>query len=329
MSDRNDKKGKADRRRAAKVKPGKRKRSRSQDSHEKYGYSSRFEPSPFYAENREKRERARRRKMFAGWPLAILSIIALVMVVITLVAYLPQFYIDRITVSGLRLIEREDVVELINKKPGDHFIGGIGGGLIHYMTLRYGDMEERIREALQLVRSVKVQFRFPSEIHVAIVEKTEILAIRVAGGFALLDSELCVIRITSERDFAIPVLEGVRVQSTPVISEKIDVDDERQLFSAINITASLIEHDMNDANQKRIALMQQVKQIKQISSHVFYLFVPLSQGGEIRVKLEDSRSLQDRLKVLSYLLEEGDLQSRGSGELDLTGHSVFFRPDTT
>ncbi|MBP6137375.1 MAG: FtsQ-type POTRA domain-containing protein [Clostridiaceae bacterium] len=266
--------------------------------------------------------------MIVGWPLAILSAVALIMVIATLVAYLPQFYIERVTVSGLRLIAREDIMELIDKSPGEHFIGGIGGEPIHYLTLRYGNIEDKIKETHHLVRSVKVQFRFPSEVRVTVVEKTEILAIRITGGFALLDSELSVIRIANERDFDIPVLEGIRVESTPLVDEKIEVGDETQLFSAINITASLIEHDMkNDANDGRASLMQLVRQIKPVTDHAFYLFIPLSRGGEIRVKLEDNRLLQDRLKVLSYLLGEGDLQSRGSGELDLTGHSVFFRPD--
>jgi cell division septal protein FtsQ len=330
MDRRNDRKRKADNHHAIKGSPKKRRRRSSKDSHLQYGYSDSFEPSPFYIENRKKRERDRRRKMIVGWPLAVLSAVALILVIVTLVAYLPQFYIERITVSGLRLIAREDIMELIDKSPGEHFIGGIGGEPIHYLTLRYGNIEDKIKDTLQLVRSVKVQFRFPSEVRVTIVEKTEILAIRIAGGFALLDSELSVIRIASERDFDIPVLEGIRLESTPLINEKIEVGDETQLFSAINITASLIEHDMkNDANSGRISLMQLVRQIKPITDHTFYLFIPLSQGGEIRVKLEDNRSLQDRLKVLSYLLGEGDLQSRGSGELDLTGHSVFFRPDAT
>lgn len=328
MNLKNDRKRKADQRKQTKGRPGKERRRQSNDSHVRYGYSERYEPSPFYAENRKKRERERRRKMLVGWPLAILSVIALILVVVTLVAYLPQFYIERITVSGLRLLERNEIVELIDKKPGDHFIGGIGGGLIHYLTFRYGDIEERIKANFPLIRSVKVQFRFPSEVRVTIVEKAEILAVRISGGFALLDSGLNVIRIAHERDFDIPVLEGIRVQSTPVVDEKIDVDDETQLFSAINITASLIEHDMRiDANHERISLMQQVRQIKQIAGHTYFLFIPLSQGGEIRVRLEDNRSLQDKLNVLSYLLGEGDLQSRGSGELDLTGHSVYFRPD--
>ncbi len=267
--------------------------------------------------------------MIIGWPLAILSTIAFVLIIVTLVAYMPQFYVERITVSGLRLVAREEVEALIDKKTGEHFIGGIGGDPIRYLTLRYGNIEEKIEETLPLVRTAKVQFHYPSEVRVTIVEKTEILAVRISGGFALLDNGLHVIRIASERDFDIPVLEGIRVQSTPEINDKIDVGDEAQLFAAVNFTAALIEHDLNDENRERVSLMQEVRQIRQISEHMFYVFIPLSQGGEIRVKLEDNRSLQDRLKVLSYLLGEGDLKNRGSGELDLTGQSVFFRPDTT
>ncbi|MGI6508156.1 MAG: cell division protein FtsQ/DivIB [Saccharofermentanales bacterium] len=293
------------------------------------GYPKSFKPSPFSEKSRKKRASERRRRMFVGWPLAILSAIAFVLILVTLVAYMPQFYIERITVSGLRLVAHEEVEALIDKKTGEHFIGGVGGGLIRYLTLRYGNMEKKIEETLPLVRSAKVQFHFPSEIRVTIVEKTEILAVRVQGGFALLDSGLNVIRIAGERDFDIPVLEGIRIQSTPEINEKIVVDDESQLLAAINITASLIEHDLSNNDREGISLMQEVRQLRQVSEHIFYVFIPLSQGGEIRVKLEDNRSLQDSLKVLSYLLGEGDLKNRGSGELDLTGQSVFFRPDAS
>ncbi|HHW93619.1 MAG TPA: FtsQ-type POTRA domain-containing protein [Clostridiaceae bacterium] len=329
MSRRINKKRKASVGSSARRELRKRTRKQSKEGALYDGYPKSFKPSPFTEESRKKRASERRRRMIVGWPLAILSVIAMILIIVTLIAYLPQFYIERITISGLRLVDREEVGALIDKKPGEHFIHGVGGGLGQYITLRYGNIEKTIEDTFPLVRSAKVQFRFPSEVHVTIVEKTEILAVRISGGYALLDSGLYVMRMTSERDFDIPVLEGIRVQSTPVVNEKIDVDDEARLFAAINITAALIGHDQSDTEYNAVSLMQHVKQIRQLSDHVFYLFVPLSQGGEIRVRLEDNRSLQDRLKVLSYLLGEGDLRSRGSGELDLTGQSVFFRPDAT
>ncbi len=265
--------------------------------------------------------------MMFGWPLVILSIVAFILVIVTLVAFLPQFYIEKVTIHGLRMIRAEDIQTLITKNVGEHFISGIGKKPVQYLTLRYGEIERQILENFVLARSAKVQFRFPSEVRVSIVEKTEILAVRVSGGFALLDSSLSVISVANEHDFNLPIVEGIRVQSSPEINKEIDVEDKTKLYSAIHLTAALIEHDTNVDSHEKTELMKSVKQIKQISDHTYFLFIPLSQGGEIRVRLEDNRSLQDKLKILSYLLDEGDLWNRGAGELDLTGQSVFFRPD--
>ncbi|HNZ63898.1 MAG TPA: hypothetical protein PKH23_06195 [Bacillota bacterium] len=318
-----------DRKRRSAGKPEKRRALRREQNNGLYdGYSSRYKPSPFSESSRRKRARERRRQMIIGWPLAVLCVIALLLVVTTLIAFLPQFYINKITVNGLRMIPREEVESFITKREGDHFIGGIGGSTVQLLTLRYGEIEKHILENLHLARSVKAQFRFPSEIRVTLVEKTEVLAIRVPGGFALLDRGLNVIRKTGDKDFDLPVLEGIRIQSDPEIDREIDVPDKAQLFAAANITAALIEHDSARAESEDSALMRHVQQIKQISDHTYLLFIPLSQGGEIRVKLEDNRSLQDKLRVLSYLLGAGGLLDRGAGELDLTGRSALFRPDT-
>ena len=73
--------------------------------------------------------------------------------------------------------------------------------------------------------------------------------------------------------------------------------------------------------------MKAVRQYRQLSDPLFYLFIPLDQGGEIRVKLEDNRLLQDKLLLLSYLLDNEDILQGSAGELDLSGDTAFFRPD--
>jgi hypothetical protein len=73
--------------------------------------------------------------------------------------------------------------------------------------------------------------------------------------------------------------------------------------------------------------MEEVKQYRQLTDRLFYLFIPLEQGGDIRVKLEDNRLLQDKLLLLSYLLDKEDILQGSAGELDLSGETAFFRPD--
>ena len=177
------------------------------------GYPKSFKPSPFSEKSRKKRASERRRRMFVGWPLAILSAIAFVLILVTLVAYMPQFYIERITVSGLRLVAHEEVEALIDKKRGTlyRWCRRRPDPISDASIRQYGEEDRRDAAARPFGEST---ISFPSEIRVAIVEKTEILAVRVSGGFALLDSGLNVIRIAGERDFDIPVLEGIRTKYT-------------------------------------------------------------------------------------------------------------------
>jgi hypothetical protein len=123
------------------------------------------------------------------------------------------------------------------------------------------------------------------------------------------------------------VLEGVRTRKEAEQGQVLEIDDPVQLDVAINIMAAMIRHDMSDVSG--LKLMEEVRQIRRISDRKIYLFIPLPQGGEIRVKLEDNRLLQERLNLLSYLIGEGGLKSRPAGELDMSGDTVYYRPDTT
>ncbi|HZK29235.1 MAG TPA: hypothetical protein VFD19_03350 [Clostridia bacterium] len=290
-------------------------------------YPEIFTPSPFTEDSRRKRVKERRRRKLIGWPLKLAAAIAVIAVIATAIALLPQFYIVDVTVQGTRLIESGEIAALVDHAKGEHFIHGIGGTLLQYLTLRYGPVEDLILGQFPQVREVQAQFRFPSQIRVKVDEKIEIMAVRVTGGFALIDRERCVLRIVEDIDFDLPVLEGVRVQREVEQNQILEIDDPVQLDAAISIVAGLIRHDMSHSST--LKLMDEIRQMRQVSDGVFYLFVPLSQGGEIRVKLEDNRLLQDRLNLLSYLLCEGGLKDRPAGELDLIGDSVYFRPDTT
>ena len=131
--------------------------------------------------------------------------------------------------------------------------------------------------------------------------------------------------MTDAIDFALPVLEGVSVLQEPEIGSVLEVENPGQLLAAARMTAALIRHDQQNVEGRR--LMGDIRQFRQISGRLFYLFIPLSQGGELRVKLEDNRLLQDKLMLLSYLLEREDILRGSAGELDLSGETPYFRPD--
>ncbi len=288
-------------------------------------YPSIFQPSPFTDESRRKRAKERRRRRFAGWPSRLLVLVALLLALASLLAYLPQFYIETITVTGTRMTDQAVIKAYAEDKEGEHFLPKMGGSAIRFLSLRYGSIEEEIQAAYPIVRQARVRFRFPSTLAITVEEKVEILAIRVSGGYALIDRDQEVLRIAEEPDFALPVLEGVSVLGQATGGGLLKVEDPTQLTAASHLIAGLIQHDQADTSGPQ--LMEKIRQIRQIAGSLFFLFIPLSQGGEIRVRLEDNRLLQDKLALLSYLLEREDLIPQTAGELDLSGETAYFRPD--
>ncbi len=289
-------------------------------------YPEIFQPSPFTEESRRKRARERRRRKFAGWPSRLMLFLSVLVAAFLLVAYLPEFTLEEVTVTGIRLADEDLVRSLARQKVGDHFLQGLGGSAGRLLTLRYGALERAILEACPIVREVKVSFHYPSGIRVALDEKVEVLAVRVPGAYALLDRDYRILRFRTEDDFALPVLEGVILSGGPVAGEVLPVEDTGQLDAACRLLAALILHDQTEAAP--LKLMGTVRQFRQIEGPLFFLFIPLSRGGEIRVRLEDNRQVQDKLSLLSYLLSREDLVPQVAGELDLSGETAYFRPDT-
>lgn len=289
-------------------------------------YPGIFQPSPFTASSRRKRAKEKRKKALKGWPLRVLTVIAVILILMTLIALLPQFTIESIKVEGTRLTNSEDVSAMAQGLVDRHFIFDIGPGPKQYFSLRYGTLEQEILERFPLIRDVTVKFRFPSTIAIRVDERVEILAVRVSGGFALIDRDHIVLRVAETIDFDLPVLEGISVLSEVIPFEVLDVEDHLELMSAARLTAELIRHDQLTPDNRH--LMGLVRQIRQIGLKSFYLFIPLPQGGEIRVKLEDNRLLQEKLQLLSYLIQSGEIPEGVAGELDLSGETAYFRPDT-
>ena len=261
-----------------------------------------------------------------GWPLRVLSLVAFLLLVATLIALLPQFTIESVHVTGTRHVDDAALLHVAEALKGRHFILDLGDSPKHYVGLRYGAIEERILALFPLIRDVRVRFHFPSAVTVAVSERVEILAVRVSGGFALIDRDHIVLRVTPTVDFDLPVLEGIAVLSDVVPYTVLEVEDHLELFSAARLTAELIRHDQLTDDSRH--LMGLVRQIRQIGAKSFYLFVSQPKGGEIRVKLEDNRLLQEKLQLLSYLLQTNEIPEGIAGELDLSGETAFFRPDT-
>lgn len=290
------------------------------------GYPQSFAPSPYTDESKRRRKRKNLLSFFRGWFLKFLLVLVLLLGIAAFIIYYPGFYITSFVIEGSEHVSSAEIMEGVDKAIGEHFIFGIGGSAAQLFGLRYGAMEERIAERNPMLREVRVAFRFPSQVVIDVYEKTEVIALRLTDGYALLDRNFDVIRVISSPQFDLPILEGVRLLEAAVPGKPIAVEDPEELNSVLSITAAMIRQDDLDQTGG-ILLMEAVRKIRHEDKDAYFLFIPLEQGGEIRVKIKDNRLLQQKLALLAQLINTWQLKERGTGELDMTGERAVFKPD--
>ncbi|GEM_PF-744680 len=279
-------------------------------------------------EDERKRQRARERfkSFFFGRFLKIILVLAIIIALAAFIMYYPGFYITTFLIEGTEHVSSAIIMDSVDKAIGEHFIIGIGGSTAQWFGLRYGAIEQHILDSNPILREVRVAFRFPSKIVIEAHEKTEVIALRVTDGYALLDRNFEVIRVIASPQFDLPILEGVRLLEAPEQGKPIAVEDPEELNAVLSITAAMIRQDESDQTGG-ILLMDTVRKIRQDNKETYYLFIPLEQGGEIRVKLKDNRLLPQKLALLAQLINTWQLKERGTGELDMTGERTVFKPD--
>ncbi|MGI6617480.1 MAG: cell division protein FtsQ/DivIB [Saccharofermentanales bacterium] len=291
------------------------------------GYPQSFAPSPYTDESKRRRKRKNLFSFFRGWFLKFLVVFALLLGIAAFIIYYPGFYITSFVIEGSEHVSSAEIMDGVDKAIGEHFIFGIGGSTAHWFGLRYGAMEKRIAERNPMLREVRVAFRFPSQVVIDVFEKTEVIALRLTDGYALLDRNFDVIRVISSPQFDLPILEGVRLLEAAEPGKPIAVEEPEELNSVLSITAAMIRQDDLDQTGG-ILLMDAVRKIRHDDKDAYYLFIPLEQGGEIRVKIKDNRLLQQKLALLAQLINTWQLKERGTGELDMTGERSVFKPDS-
>ena len=106
---------------------------------------------------------------------------------------------------------------------------------------------------------------------------------------------------------------------------QLQTDQTERLQKSINITAEIIRSDSSKIEGEQ--LLPLIRHIIWQDNNTFFLHIPSTQGGMIRVKLDDNRYLQDRLALLSDLIFVEQFADKSAGELDMTGTTIHFRPD--
>ncbi|NLC40832.1 MAG: hypothetical protein GX763_07960 [Clostridiaceae bacterium] len=222
-------------------------------------------------------------------------------------------------------MDEQEVYEGMSHHLSEHFLYKIGGDFKSLLTLHYAYAEEKLLAESPLLETVNVYFSYPGKIKIDLKEKTEVMCVRVPGGYALVDKDLTVIELMEDASEIFPSVEQIVLKETAEPGVQLQTDQTERLQKSINITAEIIRSDSSKIEGEQ--LLPLIRHIIWQDNNTFFLHIPSTQGGMIRVKLDDNRYLQDRIALLSDLIFVEQFADKSAGELDMTGTTIHFRPD--
>lgn len=266
------------------------------------------------------KRKKRRRDHF---PVAFVATFATLLGVVAILAYLPQFRLSRVTIYGQTSLNSGDILPLVEPQGDPFFVIGLGPDAKHWLSLRYGDLEEDLLTRFPILESVRVQFQFPSTVRVEVIDKPEVVTARVPEGYALLDSKGTVISVRDAPSIFLPVTEGFQLNGAVVVGDSLPVEEE-QFEQAMRATAALIAADRVLGYEH--ALMSLTKQITVLDGRIRFDLL-FDSGARWRVTFDDNSALTKNVAYFSDLIAQGLLDNEGSGSIIMSSDSIVFQPD--
>jgi hypothetical protein len=254
------------------------------------------------------------------WPILVLCLCGLA------VWLLPAFHLQELNLpEDLRSISQHELRLVCDMEPGRHLLTELGGSLPLLLSLRYGAVEDRIRNRFPAIKDVAVFLDFPGAVTCTVTERVEVAWLAIPDGCVMIDKDGVALKITADPPSGIPVIEGISVRSM-ILGLPLEVDVAEAMHRAISLLGAIIEADRDQ--RPETALLAQVTRIRPISGRQLYLTLIIPGTGEEMTVLNETRTdLAEDMLWLRFALDQGVLSGRGKGILDMTGSRRTFIPD--
>lgn len=255
----------------------------------------------------------------------IVSLVFVLLLAGSLIVWqLPAFHLNHVEISGLRRVNETDVIDASGLVTGQHLFRGLGGSLVHLKERRYKAVEQAV-SALPEVESCRAALHYPGQIRLEVTERVEVAYLAIPDGSVMIDQDGVAIRIWHEIPEGIPLIEGVHLTSLQ-LGSPLTAHVPAALNSAITMMGAIIEADRDSRTAQR--LLSAVKSIRPLGNQQIYLTLVLPRTAEeVTVLAETGQQLTNDMVWLRFAIEQGVLEHRGKGILDLTGGRKTFRPD--
>lgn len=223
-------------------------------------------------ENTKGRQKKRRKKSKFGYYLYAIVILTLTITNITL-ATLLLTYVQEIHVSGTENSDKSEIIAWIEKDPLT------ANSLYTLCKFRFGKYKIPV-----YLEDVKVSLGAPWKVNVKVTEKQIVGCLFVKDSYVYFDDEGLVLRIESEYDANVPLIEGLEVKTTKLF-ENLKVDNEKVFSYIVSVNEELQTQSLNP---DRIVWEEK-------SMNLYF--------GNVCVQLGKS-NYDDKVKELPHILEK-------------------------
>lgn len=261
----------------------------------------------------------------------LLLILLAILIAGILVVTLPQMYITRIETDGCQSISPDDLIRDSGLVTGEHLFRNLGGGIIPFFSLRYGNIEYSLLKEYPYADNITVQAVFPSTVRIHVVERKKIGYIAVPDGYAVLDTDgYCVELVSGDPPGNVPIIEGLPVESA-ALGHKAVLSESRELNSCITVLGAIVAADENNSEADSYSLMPNVLSIRSIKGSSIFLTIRLEgvSSKTLLIKLGSLKDISDAMTWLRYAASKNSFDSLGDGYLDMSGEEYTFCPTGT
>ena len=232
-----------------------------------------------------------------------LTVSALVVLCMVMVAFTPYFRIKNIIVEGNEHIDDEYICR----------VSGVSAGMNTFSVKLSEVRNNLLSEAY--IHDVKIKRVFPNDIKIVITESNPSAVIPYADGkFVLIDRFGKILEETSVENGEYPEITGVSVTVTEGHEIKpAESKDESRVEIIPDVLSNLLECDVRD---KVVEI-----NLSDINNIVFVL-----NGGKLEVRLCGMEDIDYKLKMLSAVVEKLESEGKTEGIIDFAGEDPVYRP---
>ncbi len=261
----------------------------------------------------------RRKKSKSGY-----FIFAAILLLGLCVYFLPQFYIEEIEITGLRVLKEEELIRYSELTEGEHIFKGIDGSVKDIFSMRHSGREEKILDNCSYIKSVVVRSYFPGKVYIEIVERIEVAYITINDGFVIIDSEgIAVEVINKAENLSIPVIEGIQVNYGET-GKEVTVDMQDYLKQSIILLNHIVNADKDSRSD--VNLLEKIISIRPVNDRISYIQFRLDEEQLIAKVINSDKTFDDMI-WLRFAIQQGVLDGNSGKVLDLTTSQRAFRDE--